>query len=197
MRLFVALDIPEDAAAYLTDVQQMLRQEIHADRWQSLQNLHLTLHFLGDVEERLIPAICEDLDIVSAITKPFRLRLAELGAFPNASRPRVLWLGLRGNTQALKQVHLLLGRRFELHAGLDHDRKAYKPHITLARGPKTTAEGLPLDRLNEQVLAEEPPHWQVNQVHLYQSELKPEGAVHTILHTSTFDKDYSIDQMEP
>jgi RNA 2',3'-cyclic 3'-phosphodiesterase len=193
MRLFVALDIPEHAAAYLADVQEKLREKIRADRWQSLHNLHLTLHFLGEVDEGLIPAICEDMDIVSAITKPFRLRMGDLGAFPNVHRPRVLWLGLRGHTDALKQLHLLLGRRFELHPGLDYDRRAYSPHVTLARGPHSTEEGLPLPRWSEQILADEPLHWQANHVHLYGSELKPQGAVHTVIHTSTFDKDFTPD----
>lgn len=194
MRLFVALDIPEEAASYLEQVQSSLRQEVKADRWQSLHNLHLTLHFLGEVKEALIQAIQEDMDIVSAITKPFRLRMGNLGAFPNEHRPRVLWMGLRGHTEALKQLHLLLGRRFELHPGLAFDRREYSPHITLARGPKSDREGLPLADWDERLLQDEPPHWQVNHIHLYQSELKHEGAVHTIIHTSTFEKDHSKKQ---
>lgn len=194
MRLFVALDIPEHAAQYLADVQQRLRREAVADRWQSLHNLHLTLHFLGEVDEAQLPAICEDLDIVSAIMKPFTLRAGEFGAFPHALNPRVLWLGLRGHTRALQQLHLLLGKRFELRAGLSYDKRKYRPHITLARGVRAPEAGLPLAEWNQRFLAQEPPHWQARQVHLYQSELLPEGAVHTILHSSTFDKDHGKKQ---
>lgn len=197
MRLFVALDIPQHAAAYIADVQQRLRQDLTADRWQSLQNLHLTLHFLGEVPESLLPAICDDMDIVSAIIQPFTLRVGGFGAFPHAEHPRVLWLGLRGQTDPLKQLHLLLGKRFDLHEGLSYDQKKYKPHITLARGPRMQGNGLPLMEWNERYLAIESPRWEVKHVHLYQSELKPEGAVHTILHSSTFDKDHSKKQAGP
>lgn len=197
MRLFVALDIPPNAAAYIADVQQRLRQEVAADRWQPMHNLHLTLHFLGDVPESLIPSLCADMDIVSAIINPFSLKVGSFGAFPRAEHPRVLWLGLRGQTNPLKQLHLLLGKRFDLHDGLSYDRKRYRPHITLARRPHVGGGGLPLLEWKERFLAMEPPHWQVRHVHLYQSELKPEGAVHTVIHTSTFAKEHSKKQALP
>ncbi|MGZ0050209.1 RNA 2',3'-cyclic phosphodiesterase [Brevibacillus gelatini] len=131
MRLFVALDIPEEAVHYISDVQARLKSEVRADRWQPLHNLHLTLHFLGEVDESLIPDICRDMDIVSAIIEPFQLRIGGFGAFPHAEHPRVLWLGLRGQTNALKQLHLLLGRRFELHqGGVVRSQALSPPHHT-------------------------------------------------------------------
>ena len=197
MRLFVALDIPQEAAAYMADIQSRLKQEIGVRRWQPLHNLHLTLHFLGDVKEDLVPVICEDMDIVSAIINPFTLRVGGFGAFPHADKPRVLWLGLRGQVSSLKQLHLLLGKRFDLHQGLAYDRKRYRPHVTLAHGPEEQENGLPLDEWNDRYLALEPPQWKARHVHLYRSELLPTGAVHTIIHTSTFDKDHSKKQAVP
>lgn len=197
MRLFVALDIPEHAVQYLADVQEQLRRQTAADRWQSLHNLHLTLHFLGEVDEALIPAICEDMDIVSAIIKPFRLSTKEFGAFPTIFHPRVLWIGLGGQIRVLQQLHLLLAKRFELRPGLSYDKRKYQPHITLARGLRASDQGLPLTQWNEQFLALQPPQWVVSQVHLYKSELLPQGAVHTILHSSTFDKDHGKKQAIP
>jgi 2'-5' RNA ligase len=189
MRLFVALDIPDHAVAYISNMQRQLRQAIRADRWQPLHNLHLTLHFLGDVDESLLPQLREDMDLVSAIIEPFTLRAGSLGVFPDKARPRVLWLGLNGQTDALKQLHLLLGKRFDLHEGVRYDKRPYRPHITLARGPHADESGLPLHEWNERFLPPEPPQWQVRHVHLYRSVLHPAGAIHTILHTSTFGKD--------
>lgn len=190
MRLFVALDIPEEAADYIADVQKKVRGEIRAERWQSLHNFHLTLHFLGEVHEELVPALCTDMDIVSEIIAPFSLQIGGFGAFPHLERPRVLWLGLRGEIDPLKQLHLLLGKRFDLHHGLSYDKKKYSPHITLARGPKTGPGGVPAADWNERFLRAEPLSWRVNSFHLYRSELKPEGAVHTVIHTSRFAKDH-------
>jgi len=188
MRLFVALDIPEPAKQYLADIQRTLRHLVRADRWQPLHNLHLTLHFLGEVEESFLPRLQEDLEIVSAITQPFTLEIGHFGAFPHPERPRVLWLGLRGQIKALQQLHLLLGKRFELHPGLTYGKRAYQPHITLARGPHPEGGGLPLHEWNERFLVEQPPEWKVEQVHLYQSVLKPHGAIHTRIHSCLLGK---------
>jgi 2'-5' RNA ligase len=190
MRLFVALELPDHAVTYISQIQHELRQLIRADRWQPLQNLHLTLHFLGDVDESLIPRLREDMEMVSAIVEPFTLRVGAFGAFPDAAKPRVLWLGLNGQTDVLKQLHLLLGKRFDLHNGLRYDKRPYRPHITLARGPRTDAGGLPLQEWNERFLDGQQPQWEVQRVHLYRSELRPEGAIHTIIHSSMFGKDH-------
>jgi 2'-5' RNA ligase len=141
---------------------------------------------LGEVEESLLPAICQDMEIVSAVIAPFWLAPGRFGAFPHAEKPRVLWIGLEGEREALKQLHLLLDKRFQLHRGLSIDRKPYRPHITLARGPHPAGQPLPLDEWDRRLLTEPAPRWQVKHVHLYRSELRPEGAVHTILHTSAF-----------
>lgn len=185
MRLFVALELPPEVVSYVTDVQNQVKQEIRADRWQPTHNLHLTLHFLGEVQEELLPAIRQDMDLVGTIISPFWLNTGHLGVFPHPEKPRVLWLGLHGAVEVLKQLHLLLGKRFQMHKGLHYDRKPYRPHITLARGPHTDGKPLPLEEWSHRIHTHSGPQWQVDKVHLYHSELRSEGAVHTILHTSS------------
>lgn len=189
MRLFVALEIPHSAADVINHIQQQLKQEIQAERWQPLNNLHLTLHFLGEVDESIVPAIQQDMEIVTSIIRSFTLGLGYFGTFPHVQKPRVLWLGLNGNIKSLQQLHMLLGKRFDLHQGLHYDERPYKPHITLARGLRITDGALSMNKWNEQFLDGKQPHWQVEQVHLYRSELRPEGAAHTIIHSSSFDKE--------
>ncbi|MGD8189804.1 RNA 2',3'-cyclic phosphodiesterase [Brevibacillus ginsengisoli] len=184
MRLFVAFDVPDEAVAYIQEAQQKVKQFVKADRWQPIHNLHLTLHFLGEVNDDLVPLICEDMKIVSSIIQPFTLVLGQFGAFPSPERPRVLWLGLEGNLKSLTQTHELLGKRFDLRQGLEYDTRSYKPHITLARGPHTKNGALPLEEWNREILTELPPRWQVNRINLYRSELKATGAVHTIIHSA-------------
>lgn len=186
MRLFIALDLPEEVVQYVTDVQNDLKQQIQADRWQSTRNLHLTLHFLGEVPKELLPAIRQDMDMVSTIIAPFSLSTGYLGVFPQLEKPRVLWLGLHGDISALKQLHLLLKKRLQMHPGLHVDRKPYRPHITLARGPQYGGRALPLEEWGHKIHTNSGPRFTVQHVHLYQSELRPEGAIHTILHTSRF-----------
>jgi len=184
MRLFIALDFPPHVITYLEHLQQALKREIKADRWQPVHQLHLTLQFLGDVAEEMVPAITRDMDLVASIMAPFSLAPGRFGAFPGAEKPRVLWLGLDGEWRTLKQLHQLLDTRFERYEGWQRDRKPYRPHITLARGPHAGGEPLPLQAWDARFLTAPLPYWQVDAVHLYRSELRPQGAVHTILHTS-------------
>lgn len=191
MRLFVALDVPDDVARYMSQVQREVKQEIKASRWQPSHNLHLTLHFLGEVEESLVPVLQQDIDMVSSVIPAFSLSTGYLGVFPSEQKPRVLWLGLSGALATLKQLHLLLGKRFHMHRGLQYDHRPYQPHITLARNVVAEDGPLRLDRWKEQIHTQSGPRWQVQQVHLYHSELRPEGAKHTILHSS------SLSQLQP
>lgn len=182
MRLFVALELPKEATDELSRLQSGLKQAFKADRWQPLSNLHLTLHFLGNVDEMLISEIRTDMDIVASIIEPFTLVLGSLGTFGRPDKPKVLWVGINGHRKDLGQLQLLLGKRFDMHAELHYDRRSYNPHITLARGPQ--AHHLELLEWYEQAQSDHPVKWQVKAVHLYQSELRPSGAVHTIIHTS-------------
>ncbi|WP_139490155.1 RNA 2',3'-cyclic phosphodiesterase [Brevibacillus dissolubilis] len=197
MRLFVALDIPPQAVDYLEAVQKRVKQELQADRWQPLHNLHLTLHFLGEVDEQLIPLLKEDMDLVASIIEPFTLVVGKFGAFPKLERPRVMWLGIEGLVRSLQQLHLLLAKRFDLHPGLTYDRKEYRPHITMARGPHSDGKNvaLPVADWNERLLDPNPPHWKVEGFHLYQSELLKSGARHTIIHTSTLGKEAHLEKI--
>ncbi|WP_019123441.1 2'-5' RNA ligase family protein [Brevibacillus massiliensis] len=69
MRLFVALDLSQQAAGYVRQVQSSLQRKITAARWQP-DNLHLTLHFLGETDEQLIPSICADMDLIGSLIQP-------------------------------------------------------------------------------------------------------------------------------
>lgn len=101
-------------------------------RWVSPDNAHLTLHFLGDVPPEQAELLKLALPAAVARHQRFRLRTAELGAFPNQKRPRVLWLGLYGPAHRLVTLHsdlqaLLRGLNFAFDADQFH------PHITLGR----------------------------------------------------------------
>ncbi len=185
MRLFVALEIPATVTTTIEQVQRQLKRSIRADRWQPVHNLHLTLHFLGEVEESSVPHLCADLDIVSRIIPPIQLSLGSFGIFGQPQKPRVLWLGIDGNRPSLSQLHLLLGKRFDLHEGVSYDRRPYSPHITLARNPHADVLPLPLHEWQDAMAAQiQTASWQVKRVALFRSELRPEGAVHTVIHAS-------------
>ena len=140
------------------------------------ESIHLTLHFLGDVQEGVIPALCEALDQVRAA--PFTLELSSRGRFPPRGPARVLWVGLAASP-ALESLHAACGRAIAA-AGLPLESRPFAPHVTLARldaaaGRRIAAEFLAADPLP-------PAAFPVERVILYASERTPAGAVHEPLH---------------
>jgi RNA 2',3'-cyclic 3'-phosphodiesterase len=134
MRLFLALE-PDDAVRQaLAEVSAAARRaagEIaRALRWVTPENLHLTLHFLGDVDERARDRLVVALDAPLAAA-PATVQLAELGTFPPHAPPRVLWVSL-APAAPIDAVYRALAVRVTA-AGLPIDPRPFSPHVTLAR----------------------------------------------------------------
>ena len=96
MRTFIAIELPEEIQAAIAALQDELRLARAEVSWTKPENIHLTLKFLGEAEEQLIAQVTSACLETAAATAPFTLHVEEAGAFPNASRPRVLWVGLGG-----------------------------------------------------------------------------------------------------
>lgn len=125
-RLFVSLDLPEAIAAALV----RLDPGITGVRWLKLEQLHLTLAFLGNVESRAEDELRTHLSAIRFHS--FFLPLQTLGTFPGRGFPRVLWLGVGQGHPHLFQLHKKVTDA-ALRAGLQPDLRPWHPHITLAR----------------------------------------------------------------
>jgi RNA 2',3'-cyclic 3'-phosphodiesterase len=176
LRLFIAVDLPVEIRA---DVEALMGH-LHNARWVNPEQLHITLRFLGDTPEDALPAIRDGLARVKQDCFPLRLR--GVGVFPESrpgrSRkpPRVLWLGIEsaGELASLKQaIDAALG------AEPTQNEQAFSPHLTLARFPRppdqTLADFLATHRGHQS------PEWTVAGFRLYQSTLRKEGSVHTVV----------------
>jgi 2'-5' RNA ligase len=146
------------------------------------EQLHLTLRFLGDTEEDMVP----DLQALMAQSVegvgPFHLAFEGVGAFPNARRPRVVWIGL-GGAEPLMGV----ARRLEeglVELGWKREKRGFRPHATVARIKHVRRTGR-LSSLLERWSDRSFGSMEVREVHLKRSELRPEGAVHTTVHSVT------------
>jgi RNA 2',3'-cyclic 3'-phosphodiesterase len=137
LRLFVAVEIEEPARIAAAHAGERLRAEVsrrgvHLDaRWVPADNLHITLWFIGEVDEVRAAAI------VSALQppfphEPFELRLAGLGAFPPSGAPRVFWLGVSAGQEGLRALHTETGARLR-PLGFEAERRPYSAHLTIAR----------------------------------------------------------------
>ncbi len=177
MRLFTAIRLSKEAEEVVQLVQQRLQGQVVFQRWQSLQNIHLTLNFLGEIEAEKIQHLKETIKESVVDFTPFSLELSQLGVFPNEQRPRVLWLGVGGEVQLLQKLQRNIAQSL-LPFGYNEGNKEYKPHITLAREPRGKIN---VSQLNESLAGLVSTNWIVDRIYLYQSELQVSGAVHSIV----------------
>ncbi len=183
-RLFIAIEIPPSVLVQITDLQDQLKTKIplHTVRWVQPKGIHLTLKFLGDV-----PAIKRSTlenTLAKAVEKhsPFTLTATNLGCFPNLNHPRVVWVGVQQNLTALMALRNAIEDSIA-PLGYPTENRAFNPHLTLGRIQRDARQG-DIQRVADLIAKTEYSHhhtWQVNDVQLIRSELKPFGAEYTTL----------------
>lgn len=170
-RLFVAIDLPE---ATKDAVLRLREDDLPPGRWTRREALHLTLHFIGDVPEAVARAYQRALQQADA--GAFDMRIAGVGQFPIEARPRVIWAGVE-NTPALRALYEAVGNALESE-GFKRERRRFHPHITLMRFKKPLRRG-PASKWIDAHLDFYTEPFRVEQFVLYESDLKPSGAVYT------------------
>lgn len=132
MRVFLAVELSEELRGRLGDLARELGHSLRGARWVSPENLHLTLRFVGETDEATAARISDGLRQPLGTIQPFVLAFAGLGAFPDARRPRVLWVGVPEPPQALFAAQARVERAVR-DVGLPPEPRRYEPHLTLAR----------------------------------------------------------------
>jgi 2'-5' RNA ligase len=132
MRTFIAIELPSEIKSALASLQTELRRAGADVSWTRPENIHLTLKFLGEVDERRIGEV-EKVCVASAAEfQPFTLRLNETGVFPNARQPRILWAGLAGEIEKTAEMRKRLDDGLAL-IGFEREEKDFRPHLTIGR----------------------------------------------------------------
>lgn len=183
LRLFIAIPLPDEIRREVASLSRRLQNGFQftpcRPSWSDPETMHLTLVFLGAMEEKLAEPIGRGLNRVAAGFSPMRLEIKRLGVFPHWRNPRVLWTGIRDRSHQIESLHRALERSME-QFGYRPERKEYHPHLTLARfkslaGVKA-AEGIVINHLGFKFGPFETPR-----VILFKSVLHPSGARHTPL----------------
>ena len=175
IRAFVAIDLEPQTVQRIAEAIDRLRPRIPGIRWLPPANFHLTLKFLGVVDEAKLEAIAAALEREFCPFSCFTINAKGLGVFPDLKRPRILWVGLVGdelNALASRVENVLIP------FGFAAERTAFTPHLTVGRWREF--KGFPKE------LGDEIEKWRghdfgrsnVDEVILFQSVLKPEGAVY-------------------
>jgi len=177
IRTFIAFELPTAVIALLRGVQQKLKRFKLRARWVRPENIHLTLKFLGDIQHGDVDRIGVAMaDAVSEFA-PLSLAVKGTGVFPGIKRPRVIWVGIGGDTQALLALQNRLEEKLA-PLGFPLEKRAFKAHLTLGRikhagNPEIIRQIInELSDLNSEDFI-------LKQLILFKSDLKPSGAVYS------------------
>jgi 2'-5' RNA ligase len=179
MRIFIALDIPEEIRGRIARYAEALRPLAPDSRWSRPEALHVTLKFVGQVGDAQLAEIKQALAQVSAA--PFEVRFGETGFFPGTRAPRVFWVGVE-STEALPSLAGAIDAALE-KTGIPREDKPYRPHLTLARAPSDSAASRAFQQLPAKLPAEIPRFGTMaaQEFFLYQSEPMRGGSRYTKL----------------
>ena len=142
-RTFIAVEISPEIRANAIALQESLAKTGANVKWVEPESMHVTLLFLGEVDDRELPAVCRAVQDVTANEPPFALRVSGVGAFPTPRRPKILWAGITDGADELKGLYERLeAKLFDLGCYRKEER-GYTPHLTLGRA-KSEADGFTL-----------------------------------------------------
>ncbi|HMP02217.1 MAG TPA: RNA 2',3'-cyclic phosphodiesterase [Gemmatales bacterium] len=180
-RTFVAVPLSDAQRHKLDRLRIELSRSLPDIKWTDSDNLHITLVFLGEVDDRELPDVCRQAQAAAdaADVGAFTLGLRGLGCFPHERRPRVLWVGVETGATELAALHEALEAALE-PLGYRREDRRFTAHVTLGR---TKKDG-PIARLAETLAAHR--DWNagecpVTEMHVMASQLSREGPYYTIL----------------
>ena len=177
LRLFVAVDLDDRVLARAERVIDEQRAAAPHARWSSSGQLHVTLSFLGPVEQASILDVEARVVEVARRFPPFRIQVSAAGGFPNARRPAVVWLGVEPDAPSLHGIAAALEAAWK-DLGRSAEARAYHPHLTLARS-KARGGDARLARVIEALAAADLGSCAVREIVLYRSDSSPAGVQYT------------------
>ncbi len=179
IRAFVAIEISEDVAARLADVQHRFQEAFggRAVRWVRADAIHITLKFLGEISTQRATRLSRELERPAQSAEPFTLAAAGMGCFPHCRRPRLLWAGVEGDVTALKRLQNA-AENCAARLGYVPNRRRFSAHLTIGR-VRSGLRRAEIHVLREAMREVEGPRvaqWRVTEMVLMQSTLGLGGA---------------------
>ncbi len=182
MRCFTAIVLPEATRRMLARLGGASLRQSKAVRWNTQDQLHITLKFLGQVADEQLPAVCDAVRDASSQIAPFPVRCAGLGCFPAPRNPRVLWCGIEDPAEGCARW-VAAAEPLLADLGFKPEARAYTPHVTLARSKSGEGNSI-LRRVLQDTAASQTEELMVRQVVLFESRLDSSGACYVPMATT-------------
>lgn len=181
IRSFLAFELPPDIRSVVSRVSKEVRASRMDVKWVNVENIHLTIVFLGSVEEEIIHRMAGHIEKTCREYSSFDVRLEGMGLFPDIRRPRVIWLGLGGSIDRMSRFRDDIQEGLEPF-GIKKEDRAFKPHITLGRF-RNPGNHPGLREITDGYRNISSPVCHVDELVLFKSELRPSGAGYTRLNS--------------
>jgi RNA 2',3'-cyclic 3'-phosphodiesterase len=185
MRCFIAINIPDAIKLRIGEIQQQLQLIGKGVRWVPPSSQHLTLKFLGEVSSDAVHRISEVAGKLAGDTPKLKIGICRLGAFPSLHRPRVFWVGIQENENHLAGLAEQLDEML-IPLGFQPEERAWNPHITIGRVKDGFSLKGIIDYITIESLLFDAGSFVADDMVLYQSVLRPEGALYTPLRRFEF-----------
>lgn len=185
MRTFLAIPVPEEIKQFAQHIRESLAAVRPDVKWVEYENYHLTLKFLGDIKPELVKPITSNMELAGESCPSFQLFLNHIGFFPTKNRPRVIWLGMDGETEKAE----FLGERvdaFLSNLGFEAEKKR-NFHLTLGRirSDHNQDELLKKSAALSKTIREQ--RFMINEFRLMESRLSQAGPQYSVLQTFSLD----------
>jgi 2'-5' RNA ligase len=181
IRAFIAIDLSKEIIHRLDQVSTQLKGQLVKlpIRWVPVENIHLTLKFLGDVSDANLEMLTKILTGIVAAHRSFEISAGGLGAFPKIHQPRVIWIGLEVPPELITIQHMLELETGRL--GYTREERPFSPHLTMGRVSRnaSVAETQAIGKVLETTKVGFLGATRVKFICLYRSDLNPTGAVYT------------------
>ena len=182
MRAFIAIELPKEIRDSLANLQDKLKSTGADVKWVEPDNIHLTLKFLGEIDDQKLDKITSILENIAKDKNYFHICISSLGAFPRISSPRVIWVGIDTGEKETKEIVKALEGKIE-KIGIPKEDRPFSSHITIGR----TRSALNLQKLAkgletlESDLKIKVAEFDVTKITLFKSTLTPKGPIYEVL----------------
>ncbi len=180
IRTFLAIELPPDIKNLIEGIKERLMPALERIRWIRPEGSHLTLKFFGDIVRDNMICISEVIEKNVRGIPPIKLDVGSLGGFPSLKKPRVVWLGINGDIRRLEVLQATIDSDLE-ECGFPGESRPFKPHLTLGRARQrggSISGGEDLISATGDIGTHP---FDVRELILFKSELKPGGAEYTEL----------------